>query len=174
MKKTNIVAALALLLSAAGCGWRRTPVPILSETGSTALLVGSWSGEYNSVETNRHGSISFDLASEKDTAFCDVTMMPAIGKVQMGRAEQTGTPPVADKMIPEPLTIRFIRLGDNRISGTLQPYTDPDCGCQVSTTFTGMVTGPNRIEGTYVTTGGDRTTKGKWYVTRQASTAATN
>lgn len=163
-------AVLAFVLPVAACSWRRTPVPIYSETGSTALLVGAWSGEYSSSETGRRGSISFDLASETDTAFCDVTMVPFAGNAQMGPIVQNDVPTAARTAVPQPLKIKFIRLGGNRISGILEPYNDPDCGCTVRTMFTGTVTGPNKIEGTYTTaaSGLYQPTKGRWTVERQS------
>ena len=51
------------------CAWKRTPVPVISDSGSTALLVGAWSGEYSSRDTGRSGSITFEMATEKDTAY---------------------------------------------------------------------------------------------------------
>jgi hypothetical protein len=175
MKNVNRAIVLTLALAAAGCGWRRTPVPVLSDTGSTALLVGNWAGEYSSKETGRVGSISFELASEKDTAYCDVVMVP--------RTPVNATPAQANQAIQggarlqaagQPLKIQFVRLGDKRVTGTLEPYTDPDCGCRVVTTFVGVFTSPNTIEGTYTTRGTDmlhQTTGGQWKVTRQKSAA---
>lgn len=60
------VAVLALAATTAACGWRRTPVPVTSETGSVEALVGNWSGEYSSAETGRNGSITFTLAPYND------------------------------------------------------------------------------------------------------------
>ena len=168
MMRAARIAALMLLTPLAACGWKRTPVPIVFESGSVALLVGKWAGEYSSTQTGRSGSITFDLASEKDTAFCDVVMIP---KSQSPQAvgELTGGPIVRYQTPTEPLQIRFIRLGDNRISGTLEPYVDPDCGCRVTTTFHGTFNGENTIEGTFVsraTTGEYLQSGGRWKVTR--------
>ena len=170
MKRVMTIAALSFVLPLTACSWKRTPIPIYSETGATALLVGAWSGEYSSSETGRRGSISFDLESEKDTAFCDVTMAPLTGNAQMGPVVHHDGPTAAPVSIAQPLQIKFIRLGGNRISGTLEPYTDPDCGCRVTTMFVGMVTGPNKIEGTYTTVGSGlyEPTKGRWSVERRA------
>jgi hypothetical protein len=76
----------------------------------------------------------------------------------------------SQKAIGEALRIRFIRIGGNRISGTLEPYTDPDCGCTVTTTFIGSFAKTDKIEGTYTTVGNGlfHPAKGKWSVTRQA------
>jgi hypothetical protein len=52
--------------------------------------------------------------------------------------------------------------------GTLDPYLDPSCACQVTTTFQGAFRDGATIEGIYTTvpgTGG-KVTSGKWKVTR--------
>jgi hypothetical protein len=173
----NITKAfiIAAVLSSTACGWRRTPVPVISDTGSVGLLVGSWTGEYTSGETGRSGSISFELASEKDTAYCDVTMIPAVQNLRISTEPAAQSPALRQAPLPQPLKVRFIRLGEGRISGTLEPYVDPDCSCTVSTTFEGSFSSGNRIEGTYVTTGrvSSRSTNGKWKVTRKIIAAAT-
>ena len=176
MKSIRNAIALAFILSALGCEWKRTPVPIISDTGSTGLLVGSWSGEYSSKETGRRGSISFELASEKDTAYCDVFMIPAVQAHKIAVQPTNQTPVIQQPTPAEPLKIRFVRLGDGRITGTLEPYTDPDCACSVSTTFAGRFTDANRIEGTYVTTGRalSQSTGGRWKVTRKTLAATTH
>ena len=174
MRNTRNAFVLALALVTAACGWKRTSVPVISDTGSTALLVGSWSGEYSSEETGRSGSISFELASEKDTAYCDVVMLPTVQNVKIAVDPSGQTPVVRHPAPAEPLKIRFVRLGESRITGTLEPYTDPDCACTVSTTFQGRFTGANTIEGTYVTTGRAlvQPTTGQWKVTRRTLAAA--
>ena len=170
--KSAMVLTLAVVT--AGCGWRRTPVPVVSDTGSTALLVGNWAGEYSSRETGRTGSISFELASEKDTAFCDVVMIPKAAAIQTGVQEGPAIQGARLQAAGQPLRIRFVRLGDRRVTGTLEPYTDPECNCPVNTTFEGTFTGANTIEGTFTTraTEPNQTTRGKWKVTRQQSTAS--
>jgi hypothetical protein len=168
-KTAAAVAALAIL---SACAWKRTPVPIIADNGSSALLVGSWSGEYSSAETGRSGSISFDMASEKDTAYCDVVMTPKPHTVQTTAREQ---PPVeiVNPEFAQPLKIRFIRLGEGRVSGTLNPYLDPECSCAVNTTFEGRTIGANIIEGTFITRGdGVPTSSGTWKVNRQAGRAS--
>jgi hypothetical protein len=163
-------ATLALAAAAAGCGWRRTPVQVISDTGSNALLVGSWAGDYDSRDTGRKGTISFELESEKDTAYCDVVMIPKVGNFRVAPEQRPDIPVVTPQTLGEPLKIQFIRLGDGRITGTLEPYTDPECGCKVTTTFEGTFRDANKIAGTYVTrgSGGYQTTGGTWNVKRQS------
>ena len=168
------ITALGLAALLAACGWRRTPVPVIAELGSEALIVGTWSGDYHSSETGRAGSITFDMASEKDTAFCDVSMIPRFQSVRM--TQENSGPAIARPAPPaEPLKVRFIRLGDGKVTGTMEPYVDPDCSCRVTTTFLGRFAGPNTIEGTYrsvpVGSGGIATT-GTWKVVRDKTRPA--
>ena len=173
MRYIKAMAGVMLAVGAAGCSWRRTPVPIISESGSTALLVGSWTGEYSSAQTGRSGSISFDLDSEKDTAYCDVVMTPKVGNFRVA-TETPEKQAIVQPAFPEPLKMRFIRVGDGRVSGTLEPYTDPDCQCTVTTTFEGTFYDPNKIEGSYITQGSAtyKTTSGKWKVIRKKTVAS--
>lgn len=166
---------LALAVCTVGCGWRRTPVPVFSETGSTALLVGEWAGDYNSKENGRSGSISFSMASEKDTAYCDVVMTPKVHNVRVTTAERPDLPIVKPEAMVEPLRIRFIRLGEGKVNGTIDPYTDPECDCRVSTTFHGQFVNADTIKGTYVTRGSglSRAYNGTWKVVRQKQQAST-
>ena len=67
------------------------------------------------------------------------------------------------------LRIAFVRVAGGAVSGTLDPYTDPDCKCTVQTTFTGTLRGTT-IEGTFVTRGSQLPNEqsGRWRVTRTA------
>lgn len=170
MRYIKIAVVAAIAATAIGCSWRRTPVPVLSDSQSTAALVGEWSGEYSSTETGRSGSITFSLASERDTAYGDVVMVPRVRAVQIPiqpRQEVTGPTPQNQT---EPLRIRFVRMEGGLVSGLLDPYNDPECGCRVVTAYEGRFTDANTIEGSYTTRGTDlfhKTTGGRWKVTRQ-------
>jgi hypothetical protein len=173
MRYTKSIAIIALAATTAACGWRRTPVPVVSDTGSVQALVGTWSGLYSSEETGRSGSIMFELASEKDTAFGDVLMVPKTRVVTNIPNDHPGLPITQAQNPSEPLTIRFVRLSGGAVTGVLDPYNDPDCGCRVVTRFTGRFTDSNTIEGTYSTKGtsiGHQPSAGQWKVTRQSST----
>ena len=52
----------------------------------------------------------------------------------------------------ELLTIAFARIQGGPVSGKLDPYRDPGCGCIVNTTFTGLLRDSSTLEGTFVTT----------------------
>ena len=93
----------------------------------------------------------------------EVVMLPAAGPAPVPREPRVG--PGA----PKPLAISLVRVdgASETVSGSLEPYRDPACGCMVTTTFVGSVH-RDRIEGTFVTQGGGghRTTTGRWRVDR--------
>lgn len=174
MKFSTRFALLALTAISAGCAFRRTPVPLIADN-SVQALVGNWAGDYSSTETGRTGSITFSLASAKDTAYGDVTMIPRT-RVAPVETSQRPAPVIINQgqVASQPLTIRFVRLEAGTVTGRLAPYEDPQCGCRVVTTFQGRFTDSNTIEGTYDTRGGSfdhQPSAGKWRVTRQASPA---
>lgn len=62
---------------------------------------------------------------------------------------------------------RLRARGRRGISGTLEPYRDPDCDCEASTTFSGVIH-DGMIEGNFVTASrGARGTLGHWKVVRK-------
>ena len=67
------------------------------------------------------------------------------------------------------LTIRFVRADAGRISGTMEPYWDPDRSCPATAVFLGQVKG-QAIDGTFTSTcqDGVRQLHGRWRVARQA------
>lgn len=159
-------AALALVTSLTACGARQEPVPLVGTEGDLEALVGEWVGEYSSVESGRSGRITFTLAAQGDTAHGDVLMIPR-GATQPFLPEP-GDPMVTGvRPVSEVLTIRFVRVAGDRVSGSLAPYRDPQCGCPLYTTFEGSVSG-DVIEGTFQTRHGttNEVLRGRWKVTR--------
>lgn len=74
---------------------------------------------------------------------------------------------MATRDLPEVLAIRFVRVAEGAVSGRLEPYLDPDCDCEASTTFTGRVHG-DVIEGTFhVVSRGVSGTTGRWRAWRK-------
>lgn len=76
MKTSKLFVAVIAAVLLAGCASRPAPVPVIGPRSDLSALVGDWSGEYNSPETGRSGSIAFTLKSGKDTAFGRVVMVP--------------------------------------------------------------------------------------------------
>ncbi len=163
--KTFFPALLPVALIA--CGASRSPVPVVGAATDISALAGQWVGDYSSVESGRSGSITFTLRAATDSAFGDVIMVPAgLGRPLMPwRGEN-----IAGGMQALPstlLTIRFVRVEQGRVSGTLDPYADPQTGERLLTTFRGELKG-NTIAGRYTTrlpSGASQT--GQWTVQRR-------
>jgi hypothetical protein len=154
---------LALML---GCSNANPPVPV---RGDVTRLQGQWTGEYSSLESGRSGSIVFTLRAGSDTAFGDVIMIPAEAVARPFGMEKDHElrPPGYH---PELLTIRFVQVSGDKLMGDLDPYPDPQCGCQLWTTFTGTLKG-DVLEGTYRSYHNQeqQTTTGRWRATRNPS-----
>jgi hypothetical protein len=155
----------ALALSA--CAASQPQVPLVGASGDISALTGEWAGDYSSAESGRSGSISFTLRATGDSAFGDVIMIPASwGRPLMPYRQQNA----AGSQSPETtvLTIRFVRVQQGHVSGTLDPYADPQTGARLLTTFTGEVNG-NAIAGTYTTRlPSGETQTGRWSVQRRS------
>lgn len=160
------LAAFTLALSSAAC----TPVvlktPVSGNTADLSQLVGDWYGDYDSMESGRRGSIAFRLRAGADTAEGDVIMEP----------RNMVDPSAPDPTIPrdafgsgrQTLSIRFVLVNDTQVTGVLDPYKDPDCGCTLTTTFQGTLRG-DVIEGTFHSEGasfGHIPQNGRWRVKR--------
>jgi hypothetical protein len=169
MRGTARVSPLTLLFMLVAAGCATTPPPPVPVTGAPADLgglVGEWSGDYWSPTTGRRGTIRFALEAETGAARGEVWMFPA-DRVAAGGESAAGR----DHVSAAALQIRFVRVGpEGAISGTVEPYRDPECDCMVSTTFTGELDGDRR-EGTYTTRGGltHSATGGSWEARRAAS-----
>lgn len=156
-----------LVLALSACAASRSPVPLVGASADVSALTGEWAGDYSSTESGRSGSITFTLRSAGDSAFGDVIMIPAAwGRPLMPYRQ----PNVGGNQSPETtvLTIRFVRVEHGHVSGTLDPYADPQTGARLLTTFSGELNG-NTIAGTYTTRlpSGDTQT-GRWSVQRRS------
>lgn len=130
----------------AACGGTQKDVAVKGADTELVKLVGEWQGDYKGNDSGRTGPVSFSLQLGSHTAE---------GEVVMG-----GT---------TPLKIEFVSVEGGRIKGTIAPYSDPGCSCQVETSFLGNVTG-DTIAGMFETkigaTGQIQT--GSWQVARKA------
>jgi hypothetical protein len=158
--RTISLVLLATLL-AGGCAPASSPVPI---QGDARALEGHWVGEYSSATTGRTGSIVFTLVAGTDTAQGDVLMTPTVPNRVNGSPVSAANPYPA----PQVLHINLVRAFGHQVSGRLDPYTDPDCRCRVTTIFSGRLEG-DAIEGKYFTypEGQDVAIEGHWQVTRK-------
>ena len=159
------LVAAALMLSAC---LSAPPVPVRGHPSALAALAGEWDGTYSSRETGRSGSIWFALVAGEDHAHGDV-LMTAAGASVAYRRLPPGPDPYRETERTRPdtfLTIRFVRAADGWIDGVLDPYWDPDCGCQVTTAFRGEI-GDGRVAGTFVSRFGESIATGRWGVSRR-------
>jgi hypothetical protein len=159
--------SIAILLAAAAlaCGGPSTPVPV---RGDIAALEGQWVGEYHSSESGRAGSIVFTLTAGSDTAQGDVIMVPADYRPRGPNIP--GQDAMSGPRMPrsELLTVQFVVAERGVVQGQLNPYRDPECGCLLTTVFTGTLEG-DRLGGTYRSwhEESDRVVQGVWQVERK-------
>lgn len=134
--------ALALLV---GCGGSQKAVAVEGSDLDLARVAGDWEGEYSGTDSGRSGPVTFSLQMGSHTAE---------GEVMMNGAT--------------PLKIEFVKVKKDEVKGTIAPYTDPACSCEVQTTFLGTL-GSDVINGTFETkvsaTGQVQT--GTWTVSRK-------
>jgi hypothetical protein len=161
MKRLIMILAVAGVAAwATGCGSRRPPeIELTANDFDLNPLVGEWRGEYTNPAAGRSGTIAFTLRAGESSASGNVIMIP-------GRPDSLAS---AAAMARSVLKINFIRKEGRRLTGTLDPYRDPTCGCQVITTFEGSFTDSRTIEGTFTTVpsqSGFNATGGNWKVIR--------
>lgn len=148
MRMYRWVTSVALTLAAA-CASAPAPVEIAGSPDDLAALVGEWSGDYvYDGDSRRAGSIVFRLDAAGDTARGDVLMTLPGSSVGPAVIPPPGEAWVARETAAEILAISFVRTARGTVTGSLDPYTDPDCGCTVVTTFEGRVE-PTAIAGTF-------------------------
>jgi hypothetical protein len=168
--KRILMSTAALLLGLGACAPVLSTTPVQGGTVAISRLEGEWTGEYSSTETGRSGAIYFRLRAGADTAEGDVIMSPSQGaSANVAEGRTAPTPPSG---APEPvLTIRFVAIGGDEVSGALDPYRDPQCGCALSTTFRGTLR-DDVIEGTFHSEGTGihhLPANGRWRVERSAA-----
>ena len=141
LARVKYTLILALLVA---CGGGQKEVAVQGSESDLESVAGDWQGEYKGTESGRSGPVSFSLR---------LGFHIAEGEVVMGGAT--------------PLKIEFVKVKHGEIKGTIAPYTDPNCSCQVETTFFGTLGGA-AINGTFETklaTG--QTQSGTWTVTKK-------
>ena len=156
--------AAFLLTATLGVACSSTPknpapeVPMGGAKSDISAMAGRWEGTYASEATGRSGSIVFELKSGKDMAKGDVLMVPKGSNAPAASSDPTRT-------MPQVLTISFVNAEGGVVRGTMDPYRDPACDCEVQTTFEGIRKGDS-MEGTFTTTGAPTVATGKWSMHR--------
>jgi hypothetical protein len=167
MLRSSSVIAMYLTIVGLGCA-RRTPHIDVSATDfDVGPLVGQWRGTYSSNSTGRSGTVAFTLRAGESAASGNVVMIPRPDSLltpeEREAVESGGT------NVRQVLAIHFVRKQGGSVHGTLDPYTDPECSCQVTTTFDGSFENSTTIAGTFSTVPslpGARVTGGTWRVAR--------
>ena len=144
------------------------PIPLIGAAGAINALAGEWDGTYEAEDGSRGGSIDFHLKAGTDTATGDVLMIPR----DWGRPLEAYDRPagiVPDAPPARTLSIRFVRVQGDTVSGRLDPYRDPICGCWLLTTFRGRLSG-NKLRGVYETLHEEsgEVVRGKWEAERKS------
>jgi hypothetical protein len=168
MMRLPSAAIVGLMLASCAPVLSRTPVE--GYTRAIAQLAGEWEGSYTGDQSGRAGSIVFRLRADSDTAEGDVLMTPRRA-LEANVVDDHRFPTTTIGTAPERLTIRFVRVRGDEISGVLDPYRDPECGCTLRTTFVGTLRG-DVIEGTFQSEGEGihhLPSSGRWTVTRRHS-----
>ena len=159
MKRLILTLTVAGVAASLGCASKPPEIALTSSDFDLNPLVGEWRGDYSNPEIGRGGTIAFTLRAGESAASGNVVMIPSSGDTFVPHADT-----------PRPvLTIHFIRKEGSKVTGTLDPYQDPACDCQASTTFEGAFVDRSTIEGTFTTVtslAGRPATHGKWKVTR--------
>lgn len=159
--------SLAIFL---GCASSAPPplsaeIPVDATERGLDELEGTWSGAYSSVVTGRNGSIRFELEAGEEIAEGRVWMI-----AQRRPDEEQPKAAMDDVPMVQPLLVSFIRMRDRVVTGSLEPYQDPECKCWLSTTFTGKLRA-DKMDGTFVIKGGEghESATGTWEVHRTSS-----
>ena len=167
MKRLTFVLAVAgVTLPIAACASRQPEIELTSSDFDLNPLVGEWRGNYSSSETGRSGTIAFTLRAGEAAASGNVVLLPRADSSFAANHAPIDPSATGSRQV---LTIHFVRKEGSNVVGTLDPYRDPECACEVSTTFRGAFRGRTTIEGTYTTVPsapGSKVTSGTWKVTR--------
>ena len=147
-------------------------VAVAADAQDLQVLAGEWWGEYSSADTGRNGRIRFRLEPGDELARGDVLMLQKHDHEDTEAPEAQNLASTGSNL----LTIRFVRVSpeSEKVTGILDPYEDPECGCIVTTTFEGEVR-DEKIVGTFVTVGppAHQTQRGRWRVDRKSPTEET-
>jgi hypothetical protein len=159
-------AVLMAAMAAVACAPVINKTPVRGAPPAISRLVGEWQGDYNGAESGRRGLIAFRLRAGADTAEGDIIMQSRTDYEPS--APNAPIPWDAMRTTHQQLSIRFVFVSDDEVTGVLNAYRDPDCGCTLTTTFRGRIQG-DVIEGTFHTEGSGIShmpQDGRWRVKR--------
>jgi hypothetical protein len=160
MRRLIAIVLVAAAGSTAGCAARPPEIELTSSDFDLNPLVGEWRGAYTNPAAGRSGTIAFTLRAGESSASGNIIMIPNSAHDSLA----------SDAALARSvLKISFIRKEGRKVAGNLDPFRDPECACQLTTTFEGAFTDANTIEGSFTTVPiqtGPNVTGGKWKVTR--------
>ena len=134
---------LLVVFLLAACGGSQKEVAVKGEDSELIKIAGDWEGEYQGRDSGRKGPVKFSLQLGRHTAE---------GEVFMGGET--------------PLKIQFVEIEGRQLKGTIAPYTDPNCACEVSTSFLGALQN-DAVSGTFETSVQGTVQVGTWSVRRK-------
>lgn len=138
-----MIKLLFVVAFVAACGGSQKEVAVKGEESELIKIAGDWEGEYQGRDSGRKGPVKFSLQLGRHTAE---------GEVFMGGET--------------PLKIQFVEIEGGQLKGTIAPYTDPNCACEVSTSFLGTLNNDS-VAGTFETTVQGTVQVGTWSVRRK-------
>ncbi len=157
-------AALLALAALAACRYRPSFFPVHGTTGDRSRIVGEWHGEFVGTGTDRSGFIDFRLEPGRDSASGDVTILPRAVLQQTWHRQHVSHRRAAT---PTALRIARLRVDATVVEGFVEPSSDPECSCTVTTWFRGVVRGDS-MTGEYVSRRGSASSRGVWRMRRGA------
>jgi len=133
-----VIQQASLWLAMVGCAGNVPPARVIGTHADLITLGGTWEGDYEVTDgTIRRGTIYLELAAERDTARGYVLM--SVMQARNGHIAKPEGMPSPAMPYSETLSIKFVRVTGNVITGVLDPYRDPVCGCVLTTTFSGQL-----------------------------------
>jgi hypothetical protein len=111
-----------------------------------ARFSGRWEGIYSSDESGRAGTVVFSVSKDGSQSRGEIIMIPRGWGKPLGANDERPAGERPDLL--HALRFRLMRLEGDRVTGILEPYRDPDCGCDLETSFEGKLT-HDVIAGTY-------------------------
>jgi hypothetical protein len=135
--------ALVAVVVVAACGGGQKEVAVKGTDSELVKIAGDWEGEYQGRDSGRKGPVRFSLQLGRHTAE---------GEVFMGGAT--------------PLKIQFVEIEGGQLKGTIAPYKDPNCSCEVQTTFLGTLAN-DTVSGTFETRVKESVQTGTWTIRKK-------